>query len=138
MCEFIAMNKTHIIVLFFTLVTSIMFGQSSLSLADKIKASSAQKLMFAINEEQAIQYAKEDIENELLILHLCSGEAPITITTDNLFQTTYNIVYYEHGCIYPDNELVVYYNTLVLNYLKDKYGKKCMKEMRRDVLGLKK
>ena len=127
-----------IIVLSLTLVPSIIYGQNNLSLVEKINASSAQQLILTINEDQATQYAEEDIGKGLLILHLCSGEAPITITTDSLFQATYNVVYYEHGCICPHNEFMLSYNTLVIQYLKDKHGKRCIKEMRKDVIGLKK
>ena len=60
------------------------------------------------------------------------------ISTDPQFEDKYKTYYYEYGCTGPDQSLVESYNKIIFDYLTDQYGEKWIKEVRDDVVGLKK
>ena len=60
------------------------------------------------------------------------------ITADKTFENKYQIYYYDFGCTGPNSDCVRKYNEFVFNHLTELYGNKWKKEIRNDVIGLKK
>ncbi len=120
--------------IFFSLIT---FSQGRKLTDEQLNSSGAKKLMFVRNIQEVDALAKKDIYNNMILLLLQSGEAPVTYTTDDLFEEKFQAKYLESGCIGPTLRFAKEYNLLIFKYLSHKYGKKWMKDIRKDVPGLK-
>lgn len=82
--------------------------------------------------------AKVDIEKQLPFLLLSGGIAPVAyMPTDAVVEQKFQFHYYEFGCSSPEEACVLGYNQRIFAYLTSKYGKKWLKAVRPDVLGLK-
>lgn len=86
------------------------------------------------NRQQALNDINEGKAN-LLVL---GGFAPVIYSTDKYFKEKYNIGYNVFGCIAPDSdECLRVYNQTIFENLNNKFGKKWRKDVRKDVIGLK-
>ncbi len=103
-----------------------------------INTSGASKLHFIDERIKAEKLAKSDIKNGYPFLNLVSGEAPTFYPEQIDFERKYKTYYIEHGCLSPSIEIVEAYNFVILDYLDKKYGKECIRQVRKDVIGLKK
>lgn len=84
------------------------------------------------------QQALDDIRNGKANLLVPGGFAPVIYLTDKDFKEKYKVGYYVFGCIAPDmDECLVLYNQTIFQYLDNNYGKKWRKNVRKDVMGLK-
>ncbi|WP_148044347.1 FEKKY domain-containing protein [Sinomicrobium pectinilyticum] len=94
-------------------------------------------LTFVSDESKARQLAESDIKNGTPFLLLMGGIAPVMVETDPEFEKKYGIFFYEYGCTGPDDKMLTAYNETVFDFLTDTFGKKWMREVRDDVIGLK-
>ena len=113
----------------------IVFSRIGNLTDEQIDSSGPAKLLFA-KKSEIRNLAKQDIENGNPFLLLQGGIAPVIIATDPQFEDKYKIYFYEYGCTGPDQSLMEDYNKLIFSYLTDQYGKKWIKEVRDDVVGL--
>lgn len=87
-----------------------------------------------VNKYKAIY----DIHYDKPRLLISGGIAPIVYVGQEKLEEKYGVVYHDYGCISPDFACMVEYNQTVLDYLDQTQGKKWRKEIRKDVIGLKK
>jgi hypothetical protein len=127
------MKQLPILLLLF--ISFLAFGQSKKLTVEQINNSGASKIYFIDNCDEAVKLAETDIKNETIFLFLQSGEAPIICTGDKTFEEKYRIEFYEQGCI--GSNCTKEYNEIIFNYLTNKYGKKWIKQIRKDVIGFK-
>ncbi|MBW2962544.1 hypothetical protein [Mesonia aestuariivivens] len=113
----------------------IVFSRIGNLTDEQINSSGPAKLLFTKKSEIS-NLAKQDIENGNPFLLLQGGIAPVIIATDPQFEDKYKIYFYEYGCTGPDQSLIEDYNKEIFSYLTDQYGKKWIKEVRDDVVGL--
>ncbi|MBQ4818612.1 carboxypeptidase-like regulatory domain-containing protein [Aquimarina sp. MMG016] len=92
------------------------------------------KPRFGVNRQQALDHIKI---GEINIL-LSGGIAPVIYQSDEKFSKKYKLKFVEFGCEAVSEESLYEYNKIVFEYLDKKYGKKWRKEIREDVIGLKK
>lgn len=121
----------------FIIQTLFVFGQSRILNDEDYNKSGAIKLTFVTTNTEAIEIAKFDIDKETPFIFLQSGITPIVYTTDSVFENKFKVYYYEQGCVGPDYELMKEYNYVIFNYLIDYYGKKWIREIRKDAIGLR-
>lgn len=124
--------KQLLILLF---ISNFTFGQFKKLTDEEINNSGASKINFITNCNEAEKLAETDIKNETIFLFLQSGEAPIIYNEDKIFEKKYNINFYEQGCI--GSNCAKKYNQVIFDYLLKKYGKKWIKQIRRDTIGFK-
>ena len=111
------------------------YGQNK-SFQDAIDESNVNKILLEIDCNSINFIVNEDIKNQRVFIFLNGGASPIRFSTDDSFEKKYNIYFFEQGCI---NSLCAEsYNMIIFDYLKKTYGKKWMKEIRDDAVGLKK
>ncbi|MCM8571141.1 hypothetical protein NE848_17225 [Gramella jeungdoensis] len=113
----------------------IVFSRIGNLTDEQINSSGPAKLLFA-KKSEIRNIAKQDIENGIPFLLLQGGIAPVMIATDPQFEDKYKLYFYEYGCTGPDQNLIEDYNKIIFDYLTDQYGKKWIKEVRDDVVGL--
>ena len=94
-------------------------------------------LTFVLDESKARQLAESDIKNGTPFLLLMGGIAPVIVDTDTKFEKKYGVLFYEYGCTGPDDKMLTAYNETVFDFMTDRFGKKWMREVRKDVIGLK-
>ena len=135
--ELSTMKNTLLILLFFTFY-HVAFGQNRILTDEEINDSGPKKMTFIEKCEDVENLFKADLKKQTLFLLLQGGIAPVVITTDKAFENKYQVYYYDFGCIAPNSECVKMYNKLVFNHLTKMYGNKWKKEVRKDVIGLKK
>jgi hypothetical protein len=82
--------------------------------------------------------AFEDLKSGKPRLLIYGGIAPSVYSNQNIFEEKYGIKYESYGCISPPYECVFEYNQVIFEYLTDKFGKEWRKEVRKDVVGIKK
>ncbi len=104
---------------------------------DIMNNSAATKIIFVESLQEARDLAKIDIANQTPILLLQSGIAPTVYSTDFKFEEKYKVYFNDSGCSGPAKEFAIEYNNTIFEYLTNKYGKKWMKEIRKDVIGFK-
>lgn len=132
-----------------TATTVLVYGQTTkdstevvcsliVELSDEqLNNSGATRLTFANSIIQAEQLANGDISNGISFLLLAGGIAPVVIATDPKFERKYGIYFYEYGCTGPDYDYIKAYNKVIFEHLTEQYGKRWIKEVRKDVVGLK-
>jgi hypothetical protein len=92
----------------------------------------------ACNGYYSRQTALNDIKKGKANLLVQGGIAPIIYTTDKDFKAKYKIGYNVFGCIAPDmEECLIIYNQTIVEYLDQTFGKKWRRDIRKDVIGLK-
>ena len=133
------MNRiTCLLLLLLSGVINISNAQSD-GFSDQIyNQSGLSKLIFANSTDEAGALAKLDIQNKMAFLLLQSGNSPIVYSGDGNFETKYKIKYYDTGCTGPQREWMIAYNWQVFHFLSDKYGNSWLREVRKDVVGLRK
>ncbi|MBK9543162.1 MAG: hypothetical protein IPO49_12785 [Bacteroidetes bacterium] len=112
-------------------------GQKSKLTDEQLNSSGANKLIFIDNINQADSLAKIDINKGIPFLLLQSGISPVGYTTDSRFEEKYKVYYFESGCTGPNEMFASEYNGVIFEYLTNKFGKKWMREIRKDVIGYK-
>lgn len=116
---------------------TVIFGRIGELTDEQLNNSGPSKLTFVSRLQEAKKLALMDIENETPFLLLMGGIAPVIISTDPEFELKYGVYFYEFGCTGPDNDVLTAYNEEIFKYLTAKNGKKWIKEVREDVVGLK-
>ncbi len=129
--------KKPLLIALFVIQTLFVFGQRRILTDDDYNKSGAIKLTFVTTKEEAIELAKKDIEKGTPFILLKSGIAPVVYTTNSVFESKFNVYYYEQGCIGPDYELMKEYNYVIFDFLAEKYGEKWRREIRKDAIGIK-
>jgi len=127
------------VALFLIIGYQFAFGQNRKLTDDDINKSSAVKMVFADTVrdcDEMDEWVRTDIKNKTVFLFLQGGIAPKAYTTDNAFENKYNIYFFDFGCTAPDPKCAIRYNEKVFEYLTGAYGKKWMKEIRKDIMGL--
>jgi len=104
---------------------------------EQINQSSLSKLIFASEISEAKTLALKDIENGTPFLLLAGGIASTFHTPDLSFEDKYGVYFYDYGCVSAGYEFMTAYNEIIFELLETKYGKKWMKEIRKDVIGFK-
>ncbi|MCX2477237.1 hypothetical protein OQZ33_23085 [Pedobacter sp. MC2016-05] len=120
----------------FSLFSILSYGQLKPT-DEQVDRSGASKLVFAETLSQAINLANADIIEGIRFLLLKSGISPVVLARDEKFQQDYKIFYYESGCAGPNEKIAIEYNRVMFKHLTQAYGKKWLKNVRKDVLGLK-
>lgn len=115
----------------------IIFSRIGELTDEQLNNSGPSKLTFITYIEKAEELAESDIQKGVPFLLLMDGIAPTIISTDPEFEKRHGIYFYEYGCTGPDKEIIIAYNEIIFNFLSKKYGKKWLKEVRQDVIGLK-
>jgi len=69
----------------FLFLSIFAFGQSKKLTNEEIKISGVSKINFIENCNEATKLAETDIKNEIIVLFLQSGEAPIIYYEDEIF-----------------------------------------------------
>jgi len=87
-----------------------------------------------VNKYKAIY----DIHYDKPRLLISGGIAPIVYVGQEKFEEKYGVVYHIYGCFSPDYNCMLEYNQTVFDYLDQTEGKIWRKEVRKDVVGLKK
>jgi len=83
------------------------------------------------------EIANIDLKNGNPRLLICGGVAPTEFIGQEKFEEKYGVEYYNYGCISPAHECVLEYNQIIFEYLTQKFGNKWKKEIRKDVVGIK-
>lgn len=134
-----AFKMRHPIAIILLIIQSLFsYGQARHLTDDDYNNSGARQLTFITRAEEAKDFAKADIKKLTPFLLLASGIAPIVYTTDETFENTYNVYYYERGDVAPDLGIMIAYNEVIFEYLDNQYGKKWRRSIRKDVIGFKK
>ena len=120
----------------FSLFSILSYGQSKPT-DEQVDRSGASKLVSADSLSQAINLANADIIEGTRFLLLKSRISPVVLAGDEKFQQDYKIYYYESGCTGPNEKIAIEYNRVMFKHLTQAYGKKWLKNVRKDVLGLK-
>jgi hypothetical protein len=128
--------KTFIITLFL-LSPILSYGQLLRPTDNQVNESGASKLVFADSLTQATDLANADIIKGTRFLLLRGGISPAVYASDAKFQEDYKIYYHESGCTGPREQIAIEYNRVMFKYLTQTYGKKWLKTVRKDILGLK-
>lgn len=129
--------KNLLLILIVLIASQTGFGQTTHLKDDDYNNSSLNKLTFVESIEDAKKLAQSDIEKGVPFLLIKSGIAPITYSTDSLFEYKFNIYYYDQGCTGADHKMMQAYNYEAFQYLERKFGKKWHKSVRKDVIGYK-
>lgn len=82
--------------------------------------------------------AQSDINAGRPRLLLSGGITPIIYTTDEEFEKKYQVKYFDFGCIAIPDECILAYNSEIFQHLDTTFGKEWRKEIRKDVIGLRK
>jgi hypothetical protein len=101
--------------------------------------STAAKITFADTLKNCMvidEWFKSDVKTHKTFLFIQGGEAPHVYTTDKNFEKKYKIHFNDLGCIVLDLKCITRYNNQVFDYLTSIYGKKWVKEIRKDIVGL--
>ena len=104
---------------------------------EQLNNAGASKLTFISDITEAEKMAELDIENGIPFLLLMGGVAPTIISSDPQFENTYGVYFFEFGCTGPENKILSAYNQIIFEHLNKEYGKKWIKEVRKDVIGFK-
>jgi hypothetical protein len=82
--------------------------------------------------------ALKDIQSKKPTILLQGGIAPVVYTTDKNFESKYQILFNDFGCVAGDRqECLIAYNKTIFDYLDKTYGKKWRREIRKDAIGLR-
>lgn len=84
------------------------------------------------------EWFQHDKQHKTIFLLLQGGIAPVIYTTDEAFENKYGVYYYDFGCTAPDKKCIIRYNQRVFEYLTSTFGKGWKKQIRKDVIGLRK
>ncbi|WNH10818.1 hypothetical protein [Thalassobellus suaedae] len=87
-----------------------------------------------IDKEKALN----DIEKGNICILMSGGIAPIHYKSDGQFSKKYKVNFVEFGCEGVGNDALSVYNNVVFDFLDKKFGVKWRKEIRSDIIGLKK
>lgn len=128
------MRKTTTFILLLAIVS---YGQENLLSDEIINASGANKIEFADGDEEIQNLAKSDIEKQIPFLLLRGGMNQFVSHLDEKFEKKYKVYFYNYGCLAPSEKVESIYNEIIFEFLFFKYGKIWMKEIRRDIPGLK-
>jgi hypothetical protein len=83
------------------------------------------------------QIAELDIKKHKPRLLIFGGISPVIYKGQEKFERKYHVKYYDYGDVVPDTDCAIEYNSRIFKYLDDKYGKTWRKEVRKDIVGLK-
>lgn len=106
-------------------------------MADDFNNSGLIQLTFISSEADAVQLAKYDLERGTPYINLQGGISPKFYKSDSVFEKTFHVFYFEHGCTSPVYEFMEVYNFVIFNHLSATYGNKWMKKIRKDAIGFK-
>lgn len=120
-----------------SLIFLFCFLSVKFSYSQNIEEFGLENIEFITSISEAEELAKTDIKNGTLHLLLVSGINPSFDEYDSQIQKKYNFKYTDFGCVAPDNEFIVAYNRVILKSLCEKYGKKILKKLRKDLIGYK-
>lgn len=85
---------------------------------------------------------KDCAERDLAIgkprLLLQGGIAPVVYASDEQFGAAYGVQFVDFGCSGPGYECMVRYNQRIFEYLDGRYGVRWRRQVRKDVIGLRK
>ncbi|WP_436516105.1 hypothetical protein [Ekhidna sp. To15] len=129
----------RLIVTILTLFTcELSFAQDQYELINaKFEGSGISKLIFTDSPDAANRFANDDIANGEIYLILHSGEAPTVYSTDSDFEKNFSVLYYEFGCVGPEQDVAEAYDSVVFEHLQQNFGKDWRKRIRKDVVGFK-
>ncbi|NTW32673.1 MAG: hypothetical protein HGB12_08625 [Bacteroidetes bacterium] len=132
-----------IFAIIFTILSFFCLGQDYDKLDSNIvagKMNSSSKLIFINSKtcECAKDIAKNDLKKDLFYLFIIGGITPLTYTTDSIFERKYNVKYFDYGCIAARLICIEKYNWEIFDFLEKNYSKTWKKDVRSDVIGLKK
>lgn len=128
----------RVIVIGLIFISNLGFGQQPELTDEQLNKSGAVRLVLADSTiSTAVDFAKSDIENGTPFLLLQGGISPIVYGTDRDFERKYKVYFHDYGCTGPDEKLSAAYNSWTFDYLTKKYGTKWIKEIRKDVIGLR-
>lgn len=133
------MKLNHNLLFLLLFISSLIFGQNRELTDDDYRNSTLGIIELANPEtcEEIDERIKADFKNNTIFLFLQSGIAPIIYDSDKDFENKYGIYFSDFGCIAPDYKCVIEYNNHVFDYLNETFGKKWMKEIRKDIIGFK-
>ena len=121
-------------ILLILLFCNCAFSQNQVS--NTSKTTGAQRTLHSQTCADVPSFAKRDISDNKISIFIQSGIAAVIYKTDPTFEKMYSLKYNDLGCI--GNECAEAYNQTIFDYLSVTYGKKWIKSIRKDVLGLKK
>lgn len=116
------------------LIVFLIFSINCVGQID-LNSSSAAKISYVSSELEAKKLAEEDIKNNFIVVFIQGGFAPVVYTTDKIFEKKFNVNFWIQGCVI--DKLSITYNFVIFDYLYKTYGKKWVKEIRKDALGFK-
>ena len=128
--------KTLFITFIITFFIQLSFAQEIILSNADYNGSGAAQLMF-VDCKRADSLFQRDLQRNTVFLLLQGGIAPTIRSGDIAFQNKYKVYFYDFGCSGPNQECMERYNFLAFTYLRKKYGKAWIKEIREDVIGLK-
>lgn len=102
-----------------------------------IISSGAYKLIDCKDSVIAKELAVYDIERGTPFLHLGNNSIPTIYAEQILFESKYKVYYYRHGCSVIEEDIIEVYNRIIFNYIYNKFGSNCIKEIKGEVIGLK-
>ncbi len=102
-----------------------------------LENSHAFKLRLIKDTDTAREYAREDIRNNTLFL-LRSHKGLPTVSAERIkFEMDYKVCYYSYRDSLPNIEVQKAYNSVMLEKIYMRYGKRCISKVDKDVVGLK-
>lgn len=116
------------------LIIFLIFNINCVS-QNNFSSSAASRIAFANSQLESEYLAKEDIETKNIYIFLEGDWDSIVYSTDKGFEKKYNVIFIDQGCI--ESKFSLNYNFVVYNFIYKTYGRKWMKEIRKDALGLK-
>jgi len=127
------MIKIHIN-LILLILSNFCFSQTN-QFDESFKKSHLSIILMENDCEKVVDLIKADIKNNSIFILLQGGIVPIRYSDDSDFEKKYNILFYEQGCV--GSQCAEFYNFLIFDYLYKTYGKKWIKEIRKDAIGFK-
>lgn len=124
-----------ILIVTLLIVTKFSFGQSETNNETYLSSNLYLITLGYSDCDKIYNLIQEDIQNNSIFILLQSGISPIVYSTDIVFEKKYNLHFIDEGCV--SSFCAKEYNFLIFDYLYKTFGKKWMKEIRKDAIGFK-
>jgi hypothetical protein len=133
----INLKRALLLILSLTIFSNLS-AQSKKLTDEELNKSTVRKIRWAdtITCSQIDDWLKSDINNQTIFLFLDGGIAPVVHRTDQDFEQKYKVYYFDFGDTPPELKCVIKYNQMVFDYLTNTFGKKWIKQARKDIIGL--
>ena len=105
--------------------------------SQQIEESLFAQIHYAHTKKKARKMAQKDIENGRVFIILEGNIVPAISGTEYLFTDKFGAQFQHQGCTAEPEKITAAYNSVVFDHLTNRYGRKWLKSVRKDAVGLK-